>query len=72
MHVFAVSTLRYSGWRWRIVTYAGETVEESPDAFPTIASAVAAGAQRLAALNVIDRSVRASPYRRSTSHLRSR
>jgi hypothetical protein len=39
--------------------------------FPTISAAVGAGAERLQKLDVVDRSVRANPYRR-TSYLRGR
>jgi hypothetical protein len=56
VQVTAISTPRYPEWRWRITDYAGETVEESHVGFPSIAAAVAAGAERLASLNVVDRS----------------
>ncbi|OLD45647.1 MAG: hypothetical protein AUI48_11930 [Chloroflexi bacterium 13_1_40CM_2_68_14] len=56
MQVTAFSTPRNPDWRWRIVNYAGEILEESRDTFPTIASAVARGTQRLLQLNVVDRS----------------
>ncbi len=70
MNVVAISTPEDSGWRWRIVNYAGEVVEESQSLFSTIKSAVAEGAQRLYEMNVTDLS-RPSPHR-STSHLRGR
>ena len=41
MNVLSVSTPGHPDWRWRIVGYHGETVEESYTAFPTIAEAVA-------------------------------
>ncbi|HZA34132.1 MAG TPA: hypothetical protein VE505_04355 [Vicinamibacterales bacterium] len=47
MNVLAVSTPGHPDWRWRIVNYSGETVEESYTAFPTIAAAVAEGRERL-------------------------
>jgi hypothetical protein len=47
MNVLAFSTLARADWRWRIVGYSGETVEESQATFPTIAQAVAAGTERL-------------------------
>jgi hypothetical protein len=56
MQVTAISTPRYPEWRWRITGYAGEVVEESQVGFPSIASAVAAGTERLVGMNVIDRS----------------
>lgn len=72
MNVIAFSTPRRPDWRWRIVNYAGETVEESDATFATISRAVQEGAKRLERLNLTDRSVRPSPYHRSTSHLRTR
>src|SRR5438034_31318 len=48
MQVVAFSTPMNPHWRWRIVNYAGEVVEESNETFPTIASAVAQGTKRLA------------------------
>lgn len=71
MRVIAFSTPARPAWRWRIVSYSGDLVEESQETFPTIAGAVARGARRLSEMNVVDRSVPATPYR-STSHLRSR
>lgn len=71
MQVAAFTTPTNPDWRWRIVNYAGEVIEESRETFATIASAVAQGAKRLAELNVVDRPV---SFRnpRSTSHLRGR
>ncbi|MGH7324733.1 MAG: hypothetical protein ACREJ9_08800 [Candidatus Rokuibacteriota bacterium] len=71
MQVAAFSTPAMQSWRWRIVNYAGEMVEESRETFPTIASAVAHGTKRLVELNVVDRSLPISRYR-STSYLRAR
>ena len=71
MQVIAFCTVARPEWRWRIVDYAGEMIEESVSVFPTIASAVSAGNERLQKLDNVDRSVRANPYRR-TSHLRAR
>jgi hypothetical protein len=56
MQVTAFSTPLRPDWRWRIVNYAGEILEESRDSYPTIASAVAKGTQRLVQMNVVDRS----------------
>jgi hypothetical protein len=71
LQVTAFCTPARPDWRWRIVNYAGETVEESRATFPTISAAVADGTQRLVALNVVDRTQPAS-YGRSTSWLRKR
>ena len=56
-------------WRWRIVNYAGEIVEESRETFATIASAVEHGSKRLAQMGGVDNSVPYGHYR-STRHLR--
>ncbi|MGH7323123.1 MAG: hypothetical protein ACREJ9_00565 [Candidatus Rokuibacteriota bacterium] len=61
MHVYAFSTPQQAGWRWRIMNYAGEVVEESRESFPSIARAVAEGSARLERMNVVDRTVRVSP-----------
>jgi hypothetical protein len=71
MQVTAFLTPADPHWRWRIVNYAGETLEESRETFPTIATAVAQGTKRLLELNIVDRSVAVRSYR-STSHLRGR
>jgi hypothetical protein len=70
VQVLAFATPSRPDWRWRIVNYAGEMVEESSDTYPTIALAVSVGAQRLQAMNARDVSVPGNPYR-STSHLRT-
>lgn len=70
MQVTAFSTPANPSWRWRIVNYAGETVSESHDVFPTIAAALAQGTKRLVAMNVVDGST--PVWRRSTSYLRGR
>jgi len=71
MQVVAFSTPTNPHWRWRIVNYAGEVVEESHEIFPTIASAVAQGTKRLVQMNVVDRSEPVRGYR-STTHLQNR
>jgi hypothetical protein len=71
MQVIAFATARQPDWRWRIVDYAGDMIEESSTVFPTIAAAVGAGTERLQKMDVVDRSVRVNPYRR-TRYLRSR
>ena len=69
MQVTAISTPRQPDWRWRIVNYAGEIVEESRATFATIALAVASGTEYLRTLDA-DVSVARGPYR-STSYLRT-
>ncbi len=69
MQVTAFSTPADPEWRWRIVNYAGETVEESGNGFPSIAAAVVSGTKRLVQMNIVDHSAPARPWR-STSHLR--
>jgi hypothetical protein len=69
MRVAAFSSANDAEWRWRIVNYAGETIAESRERFPSISAAVAHGEKRLAAMNVVDRSEpvnwrRSTPYRR--------
>jgi hypothetical protein len=66
MQVAAVATAQDRGWRWRIVNYAGEMIEESSDVFATIAAAVARGSERLVALNVVDRSEQSRSWRRGS------
>jgi len=71
MQVLAVSSPQEPQWKWRIVNYAGEVVEESSETFPTIASALEQGSKRLRGMNVVDQSVPLSSYH-STRHLRTR
>ena len=71
MQVTAFSSPSAPDWRWRIVNYAGEILEESHDTFPSIAAAVAKGTERMEALNVVDRSATSRGWR-STSHFRGR
>jgi hypothetical protein len=71
MQVAAFSTPSHPDWRWRIVNYAGEVIEESRESFPSIATAVSRGSRRLAELNLVDHSLPVRGYR-STSHLRAR
>jgi hypothetical protein len=68
MQVTAFSTPHNPDWRWRIVNYAGEILEESHEVFATIALAVAKGTERLTEMNVVDHSapVRAWHSRRSS------
>jgi hypothetical protein len=63
VQVAAFSTPAGPGWRWRIVNYAGEMVEESRETFPTITVAVSHGTKRLLQMNVVDNSVARPAYR---------
>ena len=47
MNVLAFAKAGGDAWRWRIVDYNSDTVEESSGTFTTIAEAVAAGTKRL-------------------------
>ena len=58
MQVVAFSTPSVSDWRWRIVNYGGEMVEEGSTRFPSIASALVEGARRLRDLTDRDLSSR--------------
>jgi hypothetical protein len=69
MQVGAFTSPGASQWRWRIVNYAGDTIEESRRSFATIALAMADGRKRLATFDV-DRSVPRGPYR-SAHHARA-
>jgi hypothetical protein len=71
MHVAAFNTPKDPAWRWRIVNYAGDTIAESPDRFPSIGAALAQGTRKLAGMNIIDSS-QPMNWRRSTSYLRRR
>ena len=54
MQVLAFSTTASGRWRWRIVNYGGEMIEESQEQYPTIAEAVTQGTGRLTEMNVQD------------------
>jgi len=60
VQVTAVCSPERPDWRWRIVDYDGQTIEESEIAFPTISSALEDGSRRLARITRGDRQV----YRR--------
>jgi hypothetical protein len=64
MQVAAVTKAEDRGWRWRIVNYAGDVIEESAELFGSIAAAVAQGSARLGTLNLVDRSEPTRPWRR--------
>jgi hypothetical protein len=68
VQVVAISTPTIPSWRWRIVTYAGDTLAESQETFPTIVSAVAEGTRRLIAMNVVDHSTRTYGWYRTTGY----
>jgi hypothetical protein len=63
MQVAAVSISGSPGWRWRVVNYAGELIEESRESFPTIHLAVTHGKKRHAEMDIVDRSVPPRDYR---------
>ena len=71
MQVVAFSTHGRADWRWRIVGDSGDTMEESHEAFPTIAAALADGSRRLERMNVADPALRLRPLRRASSLDRS-
>ena len=71
MQVTAFSTPADPTWRWRIVNFAGETIAESRDRFPTIAAAVAKGTKHLIELHLVDNSTPVR-YHRSSSYHRGR
>ena len=54
MHVIAFSTPSRPSWRWRLISYAGDIVEESRDAFGSISDAIGAGALRSEELRIRD------------------
>jgi len=54
MQVVAISTPRNPEWRWRIMNYGGEVIEESQAGFSSIAAAVAAGTERLKSIDAVD------------------
>jgi hypothetical protein len=71
VQITAFSVPAHPGWRWRLVNYAGEMVEESHQTFETIGRAVADGKERLAQMDSVDRSKPLSAYR-PNPHLRGR
>jgi hypothetical protein len=72
VQVAAVSTPQDgSRWRWRIVNYAGEVIEESSGTFPTIGTAVEHGSKRLSQIDVVDNSVPYQPHGRPRRYRRT-
>jgi hypothetical protein len=59
-------------WRWRIVNYEGEMVEESYETFRSIATAVTEGSRRMDELTVKDLAERTHTFARSPSYFRTR
>lgn len=51
VQVIEFATPMRPDWRWRIVGYSGEMLEESHFSFPTIGAAVADGTRRLVEMN---------------------
>jgi hypothetical protein len=49
MNVVPISVPSSGEWRWRIVDYSGQMLEESAGTFPSIDSAVADGVARMRA-----------------------
>jgi hypothetical protein len=72
VQVLAFSTPVRPEWRWRIVNYKGEMVEESYETFRSIAMAVTEGMRRMDELNVKDLAERTRTFARSPSYLRTR
>ncbi|MGH7391097.1 MAG: hypothetical protein ACREM3_16810 [Candidatus Rokuibacteriota bacterium] len=58
MQVIAFTTPARPNWRWRIIDYGGDMIEESSQVFSTIAVAIAEGTRRLDAINAIRPSLR--------------
>ena len=67
VQVIAFATPPDEDWRWRIVNYAGEVVDESYATFPTIRGAVAEGTLQLRKMDTVDTSIRDNPYRPTRS-----
>ena len=65
MQVIAFSTPSRPDWRWRIVNYAGEIVEESFETYPSIATAVENGNRRLREVGAQDLSERPRTFGRA-------
>ena len=58
----AFSSPSQPAWRWRIVSNAGDLVEESYQAFASIAAAVDEGQARVRELDIRDASERKFPH----------
>jgi hypothetical protein len=64
MQVVAFCTPARPEWRWRIVNYSGEMVEESYQTFLSIATAVTDGTRRMDEMAVRDLAERSGTYAR--------
>ena len=64
MQVVAFCTPARPEWRWRIVNYSGEMVEESYQTFLSIAAAVTDGTRRMDELSVRDLAEHSGTYAR--------
>lgn len=65
VQVIAFSTPLNPAWRWRIVSYSGDQIEESREEFGTIGAALAKGWRRLRELDIVDRTVAPARFRPS-------
>jgi hypothetical protein len=72
MQVLAFCTPERPQWRWRIVNYAGEMVEESYETFLSIETAVTDGQRRMNELDVRDLADRTQTFARGTSYYKNR
>ena len=66
MNVVAISTPSSVSWRWRIIDYSGQMVEESDGTFGSIESAITHGVERMRARDEQDlvNTASASSWRR--------
>ena len=72
MQVLAFCTPARPEWRWRIVNYEGEMVEESYETFPSIVTAVTAGTLRMDEMTVKDQTHGTNSFARIPSYYRTR
>jgi hypothetical protein len=70
MQVVAFSTPAHPEWRWRLVNFAGDIVEESHHAFASIAAAITDGTRRMDEVSAEDLSSHSRTFVRN--HYRSR
>jgi len=72
MQVIAFSTPARPEWRWRIVDYDGGMVEESYEAFGSMAIALTVGTRRMGELTVKDAAERSQRFVGRSSYVRNR